>query len=112
MTLKGKLAGFATAPGNPGYILLEVTDANGKSEVWAVQGNPLGALMEDGWSPKGPGPLGEELSIITFRLRTGAAATDALSTSTDEKTVATIKRAALLRGTEVTLANGAKKKFG
>jgi len=109
-TMKGKLAGFAVEPGKPSYILLEVTDARGKSEVWAIQGNPFGTLMNDGWNLKLP--LGEELSIVTFRLKVGANAADALSTNADDTVVATIKAGRLLRGTEVTMSNGTKKRFG
>lgn len=103
-----QFAGFFTAPNKPAYIVLDVTDANGKTESWAVQGNELAALVHDGWTPRGPVALGETLSIVTFRVKGNAAA----AMADNPRVMELIKAGRLVKGTEVTLTNEEKKTFG
>jgi hypothetical protein len=60
------------------YLLVDVSDASGKSQLWAVQGNGLGLLTKDGWTPKGTVRPGDAISVVTFRPRSSAKVAESL----------------------------------
>ena len=110
-TIKGQVAGLIFGPGNS-YLLIDVSDASGKSQLWAVQGNALGVLMRDGWTPKGPVRPGDAVSVVTFRPRSSAKLAESLPPTIEMKILELAKTGHVLRGTEVTLADGKKMVFG
>ena len=67
-TIKGQVAAVMFGADNT-YMLIDVKDARGKSRLWAVQGNGLGVLTKDGWTPKGAVRPGDAVSVVTFRPR-------------------------------------------
>lgn len=110
-TIKGQVAGVMFGPDNS-YLLIDVSDASGKSQRWAVQGNGMGVLMKDGWTPKGTVRPGDAVSVVTFRPRSSAKLAESLPSSIDMKILELAKTGHVLRGTEVTLADGKKMPFG
>ena len=110
-TLKGQVAGVIFGAGNS-YLLIDVSDASGKSQLWAVQGNALDALTKDGWTPKGTVRPGDTVSVVTFQPRSSAKLAESLPPSIDMKILELAKTGHVLRGTEVTFANGKKMAFG
>jgi hypothetical protein len=110
-TIKGQVAGVIFGPGNS-YLLIDVSDASGKSQLWAVQGNALPQLAKDGWTPKGTVRPGDAISAVTFRPRSTAKVAESLPPTVDVRVLELAKTGHVLRGTEVTLPSGKKMPFG
>jgi hypothetical protein len=108
ITLKGQVAQVLLA--QESYLRIEVKDATGKSEIWAVQGDSVAVLMRAGWSPRGTLRLGDEVTVIAFRPKGNADVTSTLKT-TEPSILEAAKTKHVLRGTEVTLPNGKKLIF-
>jgi hypothetical protein len=53
------------------FIVLQVKEADGTTQVWNLEGNTPGALARDGWTAKTLKP-GDELSLKIDPLRSGA----------------------------------------
>jgi hypothetical protein len=53
------------------FIILDVKEADGASQVWSLEGNAPNALARDGWSSKTLKP-GDEVSLKVDPLRSGA----------------------------------------
>jgi len=53
------------------FIVLEVKEADGTSQVWNLEGNAPNALARDGWNGKTLKP-GDELTMKVDPLRSGA----------------------------------------
>jgi len=53
------------------FIVLEVKEADGTTQVWNLEGNTPGALARDGWTAKTLKP-GDELILRIDPLRSGA----------------------------------------
>ena len=53
------------------FIILEVKDADGTSQVWSLEGGAPSGLIRDGWTSKTLKP-GDELELRIDPLRSGA----------------------------------------
>jgi len=53
------------------FIILEVTDADGASQLWSLEGGAPSGLIRDGWTSKSLKP-GDELKLTIDPLRSGA----------------------------------------
>jgi hypothetical protein len=54
------------------FIMMEVKESDGSSNVWALEGEAPTALVRAGWSAKSLKP-GDEIKLIVAPLRSGAA---------------------------------------
>ena len=54
------------------FIMLEIVDENGASNVWALEGEAPTALVREGWTAKSLRP-GDEIKLMVAPLRSGAA---------------------------------------
>lgn len=54
------------------FLMLEIKDKDGTSNVWALEGEAPTALVREGWSAKSLKP-GDEVKLIVAPLRSGAA---------------------------------------
>jgi len=111
VTLNGMLFGMATLQSpRPVYLLVEVQDATGKPERWAVEAKPMAELRKLGWMPdtlKG----GEMIIVRAYRTKTGAAVAETIP-SPRVRALSTVFELAnqgrLLYGVELTLPDGRK----
>jgi hypothetical protein len=116
LTLKGILIGMANLPApNPTYLLVEVRDASGHEEQWAVEGHATATLRQAGWSSdtlKG----GESISVVVYRARPGAHVAETVPAPRPgralERVLELAKAGRLAHGTEITLPDGHKLMFG
>jgi hypothetical protein len=53
------------------FIILDVKDADGTSQLWSLEGNAPNGLARDGWTSKTLRP-GDELTLKVDPLRSGA----------------------------------------
>jgi hypothetical protein len=53
------------------FIIMEVKDPDGTSQVWNLEGNAPNALARDGWSSKTL-KMGDEVKLMVDPLRSGA----------------------------------------
>jgi hypothetical protein len=91
------------------YILLDIERGPGKTERWAVAGDSASKL---GWNPKtAPVKPSDAITVAAFPARAG---TDLVpSLPANHAALAEIATAGrLVRGTEITLADGRKLVFG
>jgi hypothetical protein len=110
MTVKGILFGMATLPSpQPVYLLVQVQDVTGKTERWAIEASPMAELRKLGWTSdtlKG----GESIGVRAYRAKPGAPLAGTIPNR--ERALATVfelaKEGRLLRGAELTLADGRK----
>jgi Family of unknown function (DUF6152) len=54
------------------FIMLEIQEDNGGSNLWALEGEAPTKLVRDGWTAKSLNP-GDEIKLIVAPLRSGAA---------------------------------------
>ena len=112
LTLRGTVSQLVFSPGPHSYLVVDVKDATGESERWVIQGNPPGALMRDGWNLKESLRLGDAVTIVTFRPRTGATVAEAIPVAAGAQVLELANRGRLLHGTQVTLSDGKTLTFG
>ena len=117
-TLKGVVNDFVRV--NPhAFILIDVKDAKGEVQTWAVEGLPPNALIRGGWNPLAL-KKGEAISVTVFPPKPGVnlagtlvipkAAPEVVAQM--EKVAEREKQQFLVHGTEVTFADGSKRLFG
>ena len=98
------------------YLFIDVKDGDGKSEVWAVQGNAPGALIKQGWKfvlgPGGTVSLGDTVTVRAFPGRRGADMLAAIPAGAPPEVADLAKAGRLMRGIEVALADGKTMPFG
>jgi hypothetical protein len=54
------------------FIMLEIKEEDGASNVWALEGEAPAALVRDGWTSRSLKP-GDEIKLMVAPLRSGAA---------------------------------------
>jgi Family of unknown function (DUF6152) len=54
------------------FIMLEIKEENGSSNLWALEGEAPTKLVRDGWTASSLNP-GDEIKLIVAPLRSGAA---------------------------------------
>jgi hypothetical protein len=54
------------------FIMLEIKDEDGSSNVWALEGEAPAALVRDGWTSRSL-KAGDEIKLMVAPLRSGAA---------------------------------------
>jgi hypothetical protein len=112
ITINGAFGGLVMPSGPNTFLIIQVTDAGGKTEKWILQGNPLARLIRDGWKPKAVAPLGSPVSATAYRGKAGANLTLVLPHGSPEEDLALAKAGRLVHGIDVTFADGKPLPFG
>jgi hypothetical protein len=114
ITLKGNFAGMGLLPGAAhGYLFLDTKDASGKAEIWAIEGDSPSQLARAGWGLMGAGPvaLGDAITVVVYRPKPDVKVIETVPVNAT-RTMEAAKAGRLVRGTDVTLADGKKMVFG
>jgi hypothetical protein len=110
VTLTGAIKGVFMPMAGSSFLVVDTKDEAGATRSWAVQGDPMNALMQSGWKPKVP--LGQMVTVKAFALKANVKAVDVVGPTAPAAVIAAANEGRLLQGIEVTFPNGTTLPFG
>ncbi len=112
-TLKGTVSAVILPEGAPVFLVVSVPGQSGRSEDWAIEGDPANRLIAAGWRPRMGVPIaeGQLIEVVVYRVKAGVDPVTRVPAS-EGALVASAKAQRLAYGTEIKLAGGKTVTFG